>query len=161
MNIYNSYFSSLLSKAWMEAMTAVNIVQGFKTTGIYPLDADAVIKKLPGTSAPAVERDAPPTFTPLKRQPHQELLSTPIIFNDDTRAHIDSPLQGPLEDNSLEQRFTMSDLLALKTPTFKVKDLEMKPRGLKKHKEDPKSKPSESVNAVLVYICVKKLHTYN
>ena len=129
-NIYN--FSSLLSKAWMEAMTAVNIVQGFKTTGIYPLDADAVIKKLPGTSAPAVERDAPPTFTPLKRQPHQELLSTPIIFNNDTRAHIDSPLQGPLEDNSLEQRFTMSDLLALKTPTFKVKDLEMKPDPAKR-----------------------------
>ena len=129
-NIYN--FSSLLSKAWMEAMTAVNIVQGFKTTGIYPLDADAVIKKLPGTSAPAVERDAPPTFTPLKRQPHQELLSTPIIFNDDTRAHIDSPLQGPLEDNSLEQRFTMSDFLGLKTPTFKVKDLEMKPDPAKR-----------------------------
>ena len=25
-------FSSLLSKAWMESMSAVNIIQGFKTT---------------------------------------------------------------------------------------------------------------------------------
>ena len=37
-----------------------------------------------------------------------------------------------LQDNSLEQRFTMSDFLGLKTPTFKVKDLEMKPDPAKR-----------------------------
>ena len=38
-------FSELFSAAWMKAMTITNIVGGFKTTGVFPLDRDAI--KLP------------------------------------------------------------------------------------------------------------------
>ncbi len=125
-NIYS--FNSLLSKAWMKSMTAVNIINGFKTTGIYPLNQDAVIKKLPGksTSESSYDPDVSAVFTPLKREPRCKLMSTPVIFDDDTHTQIDSPLQGP-EDNSVEQQPTMHDILTLRTPTFKVKNIHIKP----------------------------------
>ena len=43
--INNRAFSSIFSIAWMKAMTAPNIISGFKVTGIYPLDRKAI--KLP------------------------------------------------------------------------------------------------------------------
>ena len=124
-------FSSLLSKAWMESMSAVNIIQGFKTTGIYPLNQEAVLKKLPGTTAPPPKPDnVCPVFTPRKRQPQVCTdLSTPIIEDSESLGgvSINFPLEGPGEDNSLVKKSSMHDILSLNTPTFKVKDLHIKP----------------------------------
>ena len=39
-------FSSLFAKAWMQSMTIKNIMAGFHTTGIYPLDRNKVISAL-------------------------------------------------------------------------------------------------------------------
>ena len=39
-------FSSLFLKAWMKSMTITNIMAGFSTTGIYPVDRNKVISKL-------------------------------------------------------------------------------------------------------------------
>ncbi len=114
-NIYS--FNSLLSKAWMKSMTAINIINGFKTTGIYPLNEDAVIKKLPGKSASESYHldDVGTVFTP---EPYCKLgRSTPVIFDD---------IQGP-SDNFIEQQPTMRDILTLQTPTFKVKNIRIKP----------------------------------
>ena len=65
-NDYN--FCSLFSKAWIESMTCVNIIAGFRTTGVYPVNRDAI--QLPGTSE-ATEGIAAPrqVFTPFKRDP--------------------------------------------------------------------------------------------
>ena len=39
-------FSTLFSKAWMKSMTITNIIAGFSTTGIYPIDRNKVISRL-------------------------------------------------------------------------------------------------------------------
>ena len=39
-------FSQLLHEAWTDAMTSLNIKAGFRTTGIYPLDQNAVTVKI-------------------------------------------------------------------------------------------------------------------
>ena len=44
--VVNSYnFCQLFSKAWVESMTAVNITAGFQTTGIYPINREAVMQE--------------------------------------------------------------------------------------------------------------------
>ena len=63
-------FSRVFSKAWMEAMTCSNILAGFRMTGIFPINRNAV--QLPGksTAATIMEKcDLPyiPLFTPAKR----------------------------------------------------------------------------------------------
>ncbi len=61
-------FSSLLSKAWIEAMTVKNILSGFETTGVYPVDRYAV--QLPGESNTTDRPIIPcPRLTPFKRHP--------------------------------------------------------------------------------------------
>ena len=40
MSIYE--FSELLSEAWGQSMTVKNITSGFKVTGVYPVDRNAV-----------------------------------------------------------------------------------------------------------------------
>ena len=65
-NYYN--FCSLFSKAWIESMTCINIMAGFETTGIYPVNRDAVLSVLPCQSAPSEGIIIPRTvFTPYKR----------------------------------------------------------------------------------------------
>lgn len=39
-------FSKLLNEAWVQSMTSNNIIAGFKTTGIYPIDRTAIIDKI-------------------------------------------------------------------------------------------------------------------
>ena len=71
-NDYN--FCRLFSKAWLESMTTSNIVAGFRTTGIYPLDRDAI--QLPGECKLADKLITPNVdFTPFKRYP-QDILHT-------------------------------------------------------------------------------------
>ena len=40
-------FFSLFSQTWSKGMTISNIVSGFRTTGIYPLNRNVVLSKLP------------------------------------------------------------------------------------------------------------------
>ena len=69
-NKYN--FCHLFSKAWLESMTTVNIVAGFRTTGIYPLDRCAI--QLPGECNWANKLITPNVgFTPFKRYPQDGL----------------------------------------------------------------------------------------
>ena len=72
-NYYN--FCSLFSKAWVESMTCINIVAGFKTTGVYPVNRDAI--QLPGELKSTEGMMAPrPMFTPFKRAPEVDGLYT-------------------------------------------------------------------------------------
>ena len=68
-------FCQLFSKAWIESMTASNIITGFETTGIYPVDREAI--QLPGESTvPQRSTIAPQTtFSPFKRFTEDELFS--------------------------------------------------------------------------------------
>ena len=63
-NEYN--FCQLFSKAWLESMTIGTIVGGFRTTGIHPLNRDAI--KLPGEKK-VTDKFLEPNlgFTPHKR----------------------------------------------------------------------------------------------
>ena len=62
-NDYN--FCRLFSKAWLESMTTSNIAGGFRTTGIYPLDRNAI--QLPGECNFANKLITPNIgFTPFK-----------------------------------------------------------------------------------------------
>ena len=57
-------FSRLFSEAWMKALTPKNIVSGFATTGIYPVDRNALVAK----RSPVKSRlPFVPLFTPSKR----------------------------------------------------------------------------------------------
>lgn len=64
MNEYN--FCQLFSKAWLESMTIGTIVGGFRTTGIHPLNRDAI--QLPGEKK-LTDKFLEPNlgFTPHKR----------------------------------------------------------------------------------------------
>ena len=71
-------FCRLFSKAWLESMTTSNIVAGFHTTGIYPLDRDAI--QLPGEGKLADKLIVPNVdFTPFKRYPHDEVYTSSDI----------------------------------------------------------------------------------
>jgi len=72
-NEYN--FCSLFSKAWLESMTISNIAGGFRTTGLYPLNRDAI--QLPGESNYANKLITPKlTFTPGKLHPQDSVLTS-------------------------------------------------------------------------------------
>lgn len=72
-NEYN--FCSLFSKAWLESMTVSNIAGGFRTTGLYPLNRDAI--QLPGESNYANKLITPKlTFTPGKLHPQDSVLTS-------------------------------------------------------------------------------------
>lgn len=56
-------FSRLFSTAWMKAMTMSNILGGFKVTGVFPLNRDAV--KLPITHMEKLPQQSGLSFIPL------------------------------------------------------------------------------------------------
>lgn len=43
-------FSALFRQAWSKAMTVENICSGFKKTGVYPFEPEAILKDYPATS---------------------------------------------------------------------------------------------------------------
>lgn len=61
--IHRYVFSRLLSSAWIEAMTIRNILSGFHTTGIYPVNRNAI--PLPGESKKSLSEKTGLTFIPL------------------------------------------------------------------------------------------------
>ena len=44
-------FSSLFNKAWSKGMSIDNIYAGFKKTGVYPFDPEAILKTFPESSS--------------------------------------------------------------------------------------------------------------
>ena len=61
--VHRYVFSQLFSSAWIEAMTIRNIVSGFRTTGIYPLNRDAIL--LPGEPKKSLSEKTGLSFIPL------------------------------------------------------------------------------------------------
>ena len=63
-------FSSVFSEAWIQALTPKNIVSGFRTTGVYPPDRNAIT--LPSDVKQALAQKAGiayiPLYTPAKRR---------------------------------------------------------------------------------------------
>ena len=45
--VHQYVFSRLLNTAWFDAMTMRNIIAGFRTTGIFSINRDALEKKVP------------------------------------------------------------------------------------------------------------------
>ena len=67
-NRYN--FCSLFNKAWIESMTCVNIMAGFETMGIYPVNQDVILAVLPGEQRSSEGMIVPRSvFTPFKKSP--------------------------------------------------------------------------------------------
>ena len=75
-NDYN--FCRLFSNAWLESMTTSIIAGGFRTTGIYPLNRDAI--QLPGDCNFANKLITPNVgFTPFKSHPQDGLYTSSNI----------------------------------------------------------------------------------
>ena len=71
-------FVSLLSKAWVESMTTVNIVAGFATCGVFPVNRDAI--QLPGDSNAEECFIAPhPVYTPFKHPVNDGLFTSDAL----------------------------------------------------------------------------------
>ena len=65
-------FCQIFRRAWMKGMTMVNIVAGFRTTGIYPLDRSVVSTRSVAESNLPVH----PTLQPLLLD--DQLLESPL-----------------------------------------------------------------------------------
>ena len=77
-------FSKLFSEAWMKSITIGNIMAGFATTGIYPLNRDAILSRCT-TAIPSSSLESNLTFIPMyspmpARRHHQ---SPKISFTDE------------------------------------------------------------------------------
>ena len=57
-------FSRLFSQAWMRSMTISNITSGFKVTGIYPTDHQAILKLIPDSHS-CIQEESGLAFIPL------------------------------------------------------------------------------------------------
>ena len=58
-------FSKIFSQAWMKAMSMRNVMSGFKTTGVYPVNRNAVIDKLPEDPQKTLATESGLAFIPL------------------------------------------------------------------------------------------------
>ena len=79
-------FSRLFSKAWMAAMTMTNVVSGFRVTGVYPVNRNAI--KLPGESSQPSLSEATglafiPLYSPAKRPVSVTHSSFPIFSEEE------------------------------------------------------------------------------
>ena len=118
-------FSSLLSKAWLQSMSPKNAIAGFKTTGVYPPNRNA-IKLVEDTPTLSGKHGIAyiPLYTPVKRKaPQPASLSTPESSEEED--HV------PTEDSTSESgnssiidgfgaagiyKSTISGLLEIPTP---------------------------------------------
>ena len=107
-NDYN--FCRLFSKVWIESMTTSNIIGGFHTTGIYPINRNAI--QLPGESKLTDKLIAPClNFTPFKRHPVEDGLhsSSDIL----TAQH------SPLLASKSKRPNSLTDIVHTNTPVIK------------------------------------------
>ena len=138
-------FSSIFSEAWIQSMTPKNVLAGFRTTGVYPLNRDAI--KLPGddvTSNLCEKTGLPyiPLYTPVKRRlsdgvaespkfSQSELLKFEQYYDDDqdcddsryklwlNKYHPDVPL---LEESLSLSRYLPADRLNSLSPFLTLPD---------------------------------------
>lgn len=71
--VHRYVFSELLKTAWLDAMTMKNIISAFRTTGVFPVNRDAVVTKLPEQKLSLSEKTGVPfipLYTPSKRKMH-------------------------------------------------------------------------------------------
>lgn len=102
-------FCQLFSKAWIESMTTSNIIAGFQTTGIYPVDREAI--DLPGEATASEKGVIAPytTYSPFKRVPEDELFSAKDV-------QVSTPnLAARKRPNSV-----LSSIVDAKTPELKT-----------------------------------------
>ena len=127
MSIGKHNFSSLLSKAWLQSMSPKNAIAGFKTTGVYPPNRNA-IKLVEDTPTLSGKHGIAyiPLYTPVKRKASQPVSqSTPESSEEElVQNHV------PAEDSTSESanssiidgfgagiyKSTISGLLEIPTP---------------------------------------------
>jgi len=100
-------FNSLFVKAWIAAITPANLIAGFKSCGIYPLNRSAIV--IPGKRSTTVKPSDP---SPASTVEVEDSSSTEACFVPDGTAedavrHLDTaPLQFTVEQVALfERRF--------------------------------------------------------
>lgn len=146
-NVVNQYnFCSLLSKAWLESMTVTNIIAGFHTTGIVPLNREAI--RLPS------ERVSETAFVP-------RLVNTPFKtrHNGGLYSASDKDLPSP-EVYFAKRPNALTNIVEQKTPKIKSQrikpgedmvltklDLHVKPKTPKKEKNTPKRRTKTKSNS--------------
>lgn len=110
--VVNSYnFCQLFSKAWVESMTAVNIAAGFQTTGIYPIDREAVMQESCSTSAEDNGLKPLPRFTPLK---HRTVHCSSLCANEECYGSC-----------SFRKENALINIVDLKTPQVKTQPVRL------------------------------------
>lgn len=110
-------FSSLFSEAWIEAMTPKNIMAGFRTTGVYPVNRHAC--QLPGAERKVSLSEKTglsyiPLYTPAKSLPPAKSSFTPSTHTSRKR-----PVFSDRYQPSLRQKPLMK-FLALPSPVHQV-----------------------------------------
>ena len=121
MRITKVHFSSVFSEAWIQALTPKNIMAGFRTTGIFPFNRNAI--ELPGDAVQNLSEITGiayiPLYSPTKRCiPPQDVSTDKVedsmLYEEDCHvSHACSPEQyRPMKRNT-----TMSYFLPTPTPT--------------------------------------------
>ena len=84
--ITQNNFSTLFSKTWMKSMTITNVMAGFSTAGIYPLDRNKVISKLEEAMFTPLKQPSKlsylPLLTPVPSPSISQSSKKPIIFSE-------------------------------------------------------------------------------
>ena len=118
-------FSALLSEAWFKAMTVKNVRGGFKVTGIYPFDRNAVSLPEDTPSSPSLSKSANIPFIPLfspapsHRQhglPKSHCCTEPSTSADEQDLSVESAEHSDEEVCYLTQRGTAISRTILITP---------------------------------------------
>ena len=84
--ITQNNFSTLFSKTWMKSMTITNVMAGFSTAGIYPLDRNKVISKLEEAMFTPPKQPSKlsylPLLTPVPSPSISQSIKKPIVFSE-------------------------------------------------------------------------------
>ena len=84
--ITQNNFSTLFSKTWMKSMTIANVMAGFSTAGIYPLDRNKVISKLEEAMFTPPKQPGKlsylPLLTPVPSPSISQSSKKPIVFSE-------------------------------------------------------------------------------
>ena len=95
-------FSEVFSRAWVHGMTMGNVIAGFRTTGIFPLDRSAVKSKALVDPAEAFDPCGLPKETGIKFLP----LYSPLVGSRQKERHekkVESQHKEPCEDEDIRK----------------------------------------------------------
>jgi hypothetical protein len=112
-------FSQLFGEAWLSTMTVRNIVSGFSTTGIYPVNRDAIT--LPVSSPEKAQLARMPFYTPAKNHQSRYMmeLHNPQLSDqsDDGYSELDDSQESlTLAYHPAEHRSCLSKFLEYPSP---------------------------------------------